>query len=150
MSVTAADVASLIDEIWLTTLGLPTRSPGVTPPLAIDEPTLDGIIDITGAAHVTVVLQVPKPLCAKVAAAMFRLGTRTPRAEDMQDAVGELTNMLGGNLKALLGGECHLSLPAVVQGKAGTIRVPGAHEVTSVPFECEGLGGIVTVIAKAA
>ena len=150
MTIAVADVLTLVDEIWLTTLGLATRPASADHTLPDGEPTLDGIISITGGAQVTVVLQVPKPLCAKVAAAMFNLGTRTPRSEDMQDAVGELTNMLGGNIKALLGGDCHLSLPAVVQGKAYTVRVPTAHEVSSIPFECDGLGAVVTVMAKAA
>jgi CheY-specific phosphatase CheX len=64
----------------------------------------------------------------------------------MQDALGEITNMTGGNIKALLPGACHLSLPAVVEGTSYTIRVPSTRIVTRVPFECEGMHGAVSIM----
>lgn len=139
MVVAERDIAVLIDEIWLTTLGMATHrvAPG-EPHFRADEPSLDGIINITGDWQATVALQVPKLLAMRIAAVMFHLGETAPSLEDMQDAVGELTNMLGGNIKGLFSGQCHLSLPAVVEGRSYTVRVPSSHVVSRVEFLCEG------------
>lgn len=150
MMVTATDVATLIDEIWMVTLGLPVRPTDEPVALSSDTDTIDGIVNISGDRQMTVVLQVPRALAVTVAAAMFGLGGRTPRAEDMQDAVGELTNMLGGSIKALLAGHCHLSLPAVVHGKGYTIRVPSSHVAERFTFECDGNPAVVSLMAAAA
>lgn len=142
------DIVRLIDEIWLTTLGMATHQVDVTDAAKTgDGVTLDGLINITGDFQATVALQVPRALASRVASAMFRLGERTPRAEDMQDAIGELTNMLGGNLKAMLPGSCQLSLPAVVEGHSYSIRVPSSHMLTRVAFACDGERAMVSLLS---
>ncbi len=144
------DIVRLIDEIWLTTLGLAAHrldSQGAALPR--DTETLDGIINITGGWQATVALQVPKALASRVAAVMFRLDGEKPTVEDMQDAIGELTNMLGGNIKGMLAGDCHLSLPAVVEGRGYTVRVPTSHVVERFAFECEGMPAVVNLMSVA-
>lgn len=151
MLVAEHDVAVLIDEIWMTTLGLATQriEPGQAP-LPTSAETFDGIINITGDWQATVALQIPKVLAAHVAAVMFHLEPGTaPTTEDMQDAIGELTNMLGGNIKALLSGECHLSLPAVVEGRGYTVRVPSSHIAERVAFVCQGHQAVVNLMSVA-
>ena len=147
MLVAEADVAVLVDEIWLTTLGLATHGLDPHTKLPADAATFDGIINITGGWQATVALQVPKALASRIAAVMFRLDGDQPTTEDMQDAIGELTNMLGGNIKALLAGDCHLSLPAVVEGKGYTVRVPTSHVVERFAFECEGMPAVVNLMS---
>lgn len=150
MEVRSEDIAALVDEIFMATLGLPARQVavegGVLPPAG---PTLDGIVTITGDWRGAVALQVPKRLAARIATVMFRLGEAAPALEDMQDAVGEITNMTGGNIKGLLPGACHLSLPAVVEGSDYRLRTPGAAVVREVVFDCEGDRGVVRLVAGA-
>jgi CheY-specific phosphatase CheX len=144
--VTEQDLCGLVDEIWLTTLGLGTH-PMTEQGAGLDaaEPTLDGIINITGEWQGTVMLQVPRPLAETMAGKMFRLDGRKPRNEDVHDALGEITNQLGGNIKALLDGQCHLSLPAVVEGHGYTVRVPSACVVQRYAFACEGRSAVVSL-----
>ena len=40
----------------------------------------------------------------------------------MRDAVGELANMVGGNIKALMPGSCQLSLPTVAEGRSEALE----------------------------
>jgi len=151
MVVAENDMAVLIDEIWLTMLGMAVHraTPG-EPHLRADEPQLDGIINITGDWQATVALQVPRLLATRIATVMFHLTEKPPTLEDMQDAVGELTNMLGGNIKALYSGESHLSLPMVIEGSGYSVRVPSTHVLSRVEFMCEGYPAAVNLLARAA
>jgi len=148
MSVAEHDIEVLIDEIFMSTLGMPTR-PSAAAAAPADN-ALDGIIHITGDWQGTVVLQVSRVLAGRIASVMFQLGDAEPSLADMQDALGEITNMTGGNIKALFPGHCHLSLPAVVEGRAYSVRVPSAQVVTRIGFECEGLPASVRLLAAAA
>ncbi|NIQ01639.1 MAG: chemotaxis protein CheX, partial [Nitrospinaceae bacterium] len=54
----------------------------------------------------------PIPLARQAAAIMFQLQEDTAGPEEIQDAFGELANITGGNIKALLPEPSYLSLPA--------------------------------------
>ena len=62
--------------------------------------------------------------------------------------IGELANMAGGNVKALLEGDSTLSLPTVVRGVDFNVVVPGTHLSRSVAYECEGSVFEVRVLIK--
>ena len=52
-------------------------------------------------------------LARKVAERMFLIDEVELSPQDVTDAVGELTNMIGGNVKSLFGHECSLGFPSV-------------------------------------
>lgn len=59
--------------------------------------------------------------------------------EDVLDAVGEITNMIIGNVKTALEekiGEMGLSTPTVIFGRNFQTRSARIHEWTVVPFRC--------------
>jgi chemotaxis protein CheX len=67
--------------------------------------------------------------------------------DDVRDVLGELANMIGGNLKSILGSGIRLSMPSVVDGSSYSLRVCGAEVRESLAFQCsEGLFW-VTVLA---
>jgi CheY-specific phosphatase CheX len=142
------EIVSLTQYIWGATLNLaaiPAEAARSTMP---GGRTLDGVINITGAWAGALVLQVPEPVARRAATVMFDLAEGAATLEDMQDAVGELTNLTGGNVKALLDGQCQLSLPAVVEGRDYSIRVPGSEAVTRVTFDVGGQPFIVSLLTR--
>ena len=56
---------------------------------------------------------------------MFGMEPDEVSADEVADAVGELTNMVGGNIKSLLPEPSLLSLPTVSRGAPVRVRVPG-------------------------
>lgn len=58
---------------------------------------------------------------------------------DIADTLGELANVIGGNLKNVLPGPTLMSLPVVARSMSPS-RVKDAVEVCSVAFSWEGLG----------
>jgi len=147
MQLAESDIRVLIDQIWLTTLGLATHPLGDQPPVVGRVPTLDGLVMISGGWSGTVTLTVPRALAERIASNMCQMGEGAkPTLADMQDSLGEITNMTGGNLKALLPGECQLSLPVVIEG-GDSLCVLDSRLVAQVGFECEGHTAVVSVMA---
>jgi CheY-specific phosphatase CheX len=62
----------------------------------------------------------------------------TPPAVDdvVRDVLGELANMIGGNLKCILNHGTRLSMPSVVDGDY-TLRVCGAASQERLAFSCD-------------
>jgi hypothetical protein len=66
----------------------------------------------------------------------------------VRDVLGELANMIGGNLKSVLTREIHITMPSVVDGSDYSLRVCGAEVRDRMAFECaEGLFWVTTVRA---
>ncbi|MGE0042047.1 MAG: chemotaxis protein CheX [Vicinamibacterales bacterium] len=143
----AHEIAVLTEDIWLSTLGLPAHPREDWQQEALCGATFDGIINITGDWQGTVLVQVARPMAVRIAQIMFELGDAEPGRRDLQDALGEITNMTGGNIKALMPGDCHLSLPAVVEGSDYSVTTPGTRVVSRVVFECEGQPAVVNLLA---
>lgn len=66
----------------------------------------------------------------------------TPAAfdDDVRDAMGEMVNMIGGNLKGLLSVDTVLSAPVVFHDRQGPVpphRTPHGARMSSIDFDCE-------------
>lgn len=142
------EIISLTQYIWGATLNLDAVPVANSSTAKVGGRTLDGVINITGAWAGALVLQVPEHVARRAASVMFEVDEAAATLEEMQDAIGELTNMTGGNVKALLEGHCHLSLPAVVEGRDYSIRVPGSEAVTRVTFDVDGEPFVVSLLTR--
>jgi chemotaxis protein CheX len=64
------------------------------------------------------------PLARTLTALMLHEPLRPEDDSDLRDAVGELANIIAGNLKGLVPAPCHLSLPHVQRGSQVSISYP--------------------------
>jgi len=121
-----------------------------TPRIERTAGALAGWIAIDGAWRGSVTLSCPQGLAQLVARVIFGLdeeGVREPTVAQMGDALAELTNMTGGNLKALLPEPCVLSLPRITTPEEASRR-PGAM-IAEATFECSGEPFVVRVYEEA-
>jgi CheY-specific phosphatase CheX len=95
---------------------------------------LTGIVTISGDADAVVVLRCDRELAIDVAAAMFAMPPDELGDTDVVDALGEVTNVTGGAIKALFDGTCRLGLPIVTVGRDQQIDVPGARTAAHPRF----------------
>ena len=99
--------------------------------------TFKGSVQITGKWNGALLLCLPSSLVNKLTETLFSLEPGKASAEDKKDAVGELINMIGGNLKALLPEPCTLSVPLLgIEGQ--DLYFPYTKRVTHCLFECQG------------
>ena len=141
----SADIESITRTIWATLfdLSLELGHEGATGA----EPSVTSCVQIDGAWHGALVMMCPMPLARTLTAQMFQAES-TPDLDEVRDALGELANMLGGNVKALLPAPSQISLPAVAIGSDYQLTVVGTSELARVPFTCDGQLLLVTLLQR--
>ena len=115
------EITQVASTVWETVLGLNLVRCESAP--RVDEPMVAGVVSVSGAWEGSVTIETSVDMARQAAATMFGLDPDAASSEDTQDAIGELTNMTGGNVKSLLPEPCQLSLPTVVEGQEQTRRL---------------------------
>ena len=135
--VSADQITQIAQEVWESLLSM-TLLPH---PLGPDAPALQGE-SMTGCVHVSgewngsVFLQCDVAVAAALAEVMFVADPGSLAEDEVSDALGELTNMVGGNVKSLLPAPSSLSVPTIAVGQACSVRVPGAVLLDRVVLVC--------------
>jgi chemotaxis protein CheX len=99
-----------------------------------DRPALTGCVHIDGAWNGAALVECELPLARRLTAALFAREPADLALDEVRDALGEITNMVGGNLKALLPSPSRLSLPTVVEGADYAVTVPGTAPAAVASF----------------
>lgn len=146
-AVAIADIAGVTVKIWQSVLGLELTEQREG--FQIPSPMLLGCVQISGAWTGAVEIASSEPMARSAAALMLQLDAAELGDGDVRDAFGELANMIGGNLKALLPGPSQLSPPVVVKGSDFTVALPGTTLLSRGTFRCNGEPVMVTVMIRA-
>lgn len=130
-----AEVIELTRNVWEAFLDLPIERVDDPAEPKDGEEIVSACVHISGEWNGSVILSCSATLATTVAGAMFDLEPEDVDEELLHDAVGEVANMIGGNVKGLVPGPSQLSLPAVATGIHTRLAVPGSHAVTRVGFD---------------
>lgn len=142
------DICTLAEGVWQSILNLPIE---LAPETAMNESEMmAGCVQITGGWQGAVCLNCDSRLAARAASIMFGTEADASSKSEMQDALGELVNMIGGNLKGLINEPCQLSLPTLVDGSDYSLRIPRSNVILRVPLRCEGFALEVVIREKIA
>lgn len=132
------EIRQITEWIWTSTLDREIQ-PGHHLNWQARQPqTLMGSVRITGDWEGAVTLNCSIALARQITAIMFRIPEHQTTSDQIHDALGELTNMVGGNIKALLPLPNRLSIPDVVEGIDYSSLQPAGKVVSEVNFECLG------------
>ncbi len=133
-TVTGDQIVEIVRDVWGSFLAMDVV------PAAPDEgslvgDTMTGCVHVTGEWEGSVLVETTAIHAQHAAEAMFAADPGSLSADEVGDALGELTNMVGGNIKGLLPAPSKLSLPSVAGGESYTLRVPGAVLMERVLLE---------------
>lgn len=141
MTLTQDQLVEVVDDVLETFVGF-----------IIDEPQPSGtalpvtaFVQVTGTWTGSVLVSCSEELAASAAAAMFDRPREDLEHEDITDALGEVANMVGGSIKALMPEPSGLSLPTVIYG-GGEASVPGTELLHRLDRTCGGEPLRVTVL----
>ena len=104
--------------------------------IAVNEWDISAIIGLTGEARGAVVISMKQDLAIKLTSTLTGI-EYTSLDDDVVDAIGELVNIIAGNVKQELEESFRLviSLPTIVRGKEHSINWPDNEtRVICIPF----------------
>ncbi len=144
------EIAQIVGSIWTSILDrvVEVDESCCDEPWTLPGRTLTGCVQLTGDFEGATLLFCTAPLARTLASVMFSEEPDTLSSEEVRDALGELVNMVAGNIKPLLPGTSRLSLPSVVEGADYEVIVPGSRVVCRVGFRCEGEPLQVTFVER--
>jgi chemotaxis protein CheX len=126
---TEDDLRIIAEQVWSSYLdpeGIAPLLPMPPPSGSIDDVTAS--VSVTGAWRGHVLVSCSEAASRNAAAALLGIDLDDVSDDDVADALGELANIIGGNVKSLLPEPSALSLPHVhVEGHAG--RYPSSTEI---------------------
>ena len=128
--ITSNELEEIMAEFWEITFGW-SLEPLVPGYAETDRLVCAQVSLSTGEWQGLVEIACAPALARRVAAALFDEAAEDLDDADDRDAVAEIANVVGGNVKVLLPENCELSLPRLVES-------PGARlgTVTAVVFTC--------------
>ena len=123
-------------EVFSTMLSLPALPMTETLPAGTEE-RISGSVSFVGEGVTgAVYLHVPAPFARCITGAMLGMpAEETPADADVNDVMGEVTNMLAGGLKSWLcdaGAACALTTPAIIRGTS--FRILASEGVSQIEF----------------
>lgn len=128
---TSADLEGVTRDVWTSFLdgddaGLVAGGEGIA------DDRVTACVHLAGAFSGSVTVQCLDSAARAAAAVLFAIPADAVTDGELVDAIGEIANMVGGNVKSMLPGHSSLSLPAVAQGHRSSLTVAGASVVRQV------------------
>ena len=133
MQFAAHDLGRLTETTWQTVFGQDLTQDSEVGS-APDSDNVAAAVDIGGAWSGRLMITFPHELARQVTAEMFDVPLSEAEAELMRDALGEIANIIGGGVKALVGEECTLSLPTFAEGASCIQEMRRGQELSRVGF----------------
>ena len=146
MEVTEDQVVEIIRAVWADTLNLDLDR--VQNGVPSSQFAMSAVVQVTGSWQGATTVHCSERLAGAIAAAMFGSEPGTSTEDEMRDALGEVVNMIAGNMKVLLPPGCQISLPTVVEGSDYHLVIPGSSKVLDIPFISVGQPLSVRVLSR--
>jgi chemotaxis protein CheX len=142
--VSQSTVVEIVESIFATMMEIEVFVSGS--PLCLAGDRMTATVYLEGEWNGAVSLE-----CNRVQACQFAgrfLSTDAPDAvdDDVRDALGELVNMIGGNIKSVMTKDIRLSMPSVIDGHDYELRICGSQTRDVNAFEFFGGTFWVTVL----
>jgi chemotaxis protein CheX len=108
---------------------------------------LTSAVQVSGTWNGVFVLECSREQACRFAGRFLTIDAPAAVDEEVLDVMGELANMVGGNMKCLMAQGSLLSMPVVVQGSSAGLRFCGGEVQDRLAFQCDEGPFWVTVLA---
>jgi chemotaxis protein CheX len=135
-TLTDNDLFAMAEQIWASYLDVEGTSPLLPAPPATPSRDVCASVSVTGAWRGHIVVSCSMNAARNVAGSLLGIDLDDVTSEDVTDALGELANIIGGNVKSLMPDPSALSLPVVLID--GNTSWPSVVEVCHLAGEWLG------------
>jgi chemotaxis protein CheX len=139
-------LAEIVRSVFITMMGLEV-SVCDTPSIA-SAGRLTSFVQLTGDWNGTVIFECTKRQACQFSGRMLAMDPPEAVDDDVRDMLGELANMIAGNLKSGMAPGVRLSMPTVMDGSDYDLRVCGSQVQDKLTFECAEGHFVVTVLSN--
>ena len=136
-----ATIAEITKGVFSTMvmLDVVAEAPLAAPVLTFHE-TVTSMVGLAGSHFGILAIHCPKSLALMVTSNMLGMDV-TEIDDDVNDAMGEIANMVGGDVKHIFspkGADINLSIPTVIYGSDYALESVSSVESLVIPFQCSG------------
>lgn len=130
---TEVELQEIVDQVWSSYLDPEGVYPLIPADLA-DAGDLDvnASVSITGSWHGHVLVACSAEAARQATAAFMQMELDEVVDDDVADVIGELVNIVGGNVKSMLPAGCFVSLPHVVISSSAAVHWPGVVRIATL------------------
>jgi chemotaxis protein CheX len=129
-----SDIHQFIESVFRSMLELDAQ------PCEAELPSTEmitGAIYYAGSWKGATMLQCEPSMAFEFTERLMQVPRPTSFDDDVRDAMGEITNIIGGNMKPILPRGVGLSMPSVVFGRPSALRLCGDIPLVRLAFSCE-------------
>jgi len=130
-----AETQQIVEDVFTSMMRLHVEPAVTSEPL--HNPVLTAAVHFVGSWKGALRIECTADQVFEYAKRLLGIDRPTEVNEDVCDAFGELANMIGGNLKAVLPPLVQLSMPSVVRGENYAMRICQAVTACRIPFDSE-------------
>jgi chemotaxis protein CheX len=138
-------LAQIVKSVFVTMMNLEVSPTSDTAAPVGDR--LTSFVQLTGDWNGAVVLECSRRQACQFAGLILSMDPPDVVDDDVRDVLGELANMIGGNMKSEMATGIRLSMPTVMDGSDYDLRICGSEVKERSGFECSEGRFWVTVLA---
>jgi chemotaxis protein CheX len=142
-----SELAQIVESVFVTMMSLEVVE--CATPWFPGGDRLKSAVHLAGDWNGAVVLECDREQACRLAGRYLSMDPPEMVDDVVRDVLGELANMIGGNIKCVLSRGIRLSMPSVVDGSAYSLRVCGAEVKERLAFQCaEGVFWITVLTTR--
>jgi len=147
VEIVPSELAQIVGSVFETMLGLEAGEYGT--PWFPSADRLTAVVHLAGVWNGAVLLECDRGQACRFAGRFLSMDPPEAVDDVVRDMLGELANMIGGNMKCVMSRGIRLSMPSVVDGSDYCMRVCGAVVRVRLAFQCaEGPFWITVLTTK--
>jgi chemotaxis protein CheX len=139
-------LAQIVESVFETMISLEVTECGV--PWFASSDRLTSALHLAGEWSGVVLLECDRRQACRFAGRFLSMDAPDTVDDVVRDVLGELANMIGGNLKCVLTPGIRLSMPSIVDGSDYSLRVCGAEVRERLAFQCVEGPFWITVLTR--
>jgi len=138
-------LAQIVKSVFSTMMGLDASVSDM--PFHPHGSRLTSSVHLTGGWNGAVIFDCNVLQACQFAGLMLAMDSPEAVDDDVRDVLGELVNMIGGNLKSVMAPGVRLSMPTVMEGNDYEVRLCGSEILERLGFQSDHGIFWVTVLA---
>ena len=144
--VTEETLAQIVESVFTTMMDLEVSISET--PWIHDGDRLTSFVLLTGKWTGAVLFECNRWQACQFAGRILAMDPPSAVDDDVLDVLGELANVIGGNLKCAMPAGVHLSMPTVMEGSDYGLRICGLQVQERLAFDCADGHFWVSVLSK--